>query len=273
MEPTQGPQSLYVEARGLRLHYLDWGGPHLQPMLLLHGLQDCARLWDRFAATMRHRYHVMALDHRGHGDSPWARPDAYHLADYVAELTEVIDRLDLQDLVLMGHSAGAKNGWIYAADHPDRLTNLIIVDMDPDQHNPGSVRMLSRYRSEPDEYPDLPAVIERLRSRQPNASKEVLRHNAVHMTRPLPGGALAWKRDRSVVTNYDRPDAWECLPRIAVPTLLVRGADSTLLTRPVARRMQRNIPNCALVELTGGGHWVHLERPEAFERAVDAFLG
>jgi pimeloyl-ACP methyl ester carboxylesterase len=221
---------------------------------------------------MRHRYHVLALDHRGHGDSPRPSPPAYRLEDYVGELGEVIKVLDLRELVLIGHSAGGKNAFVYAADHPQRLSRLVIVDMDPDQHNPGSVQMLARYRGESDEYPDLAAVAERLRSREPNASEEVLRHHALHMTRRLPDGRLAWKRDRNVVTLYHRPDAWAYLPRITVPTLLVRGAESTLLTAPVAERMRRAIPRCTLVELPGGGHWCYDEQPEAFQRAVAAFL-
>ena len=148
MSTSEEPRSSFVEAGGLRLHYLDWGSPELPAMLLLHGLQDCARLWTSFAETMRHRYHVVALDHRGHGDSPWASPESYRLAYYVRELAQVIQALDLQDIVLMGHSAGGKNAFIYAADNPQRLSRLVIVDMDPNRHNPGSVAMLDRYRTE-----------------------------------------------------------------------------------------------------------------------------
>jgi pimeloyl-ACP methyl ester carboxylesterase len=212
----------------------------------------------------------MALDHRGHGDSPWA--DSYPLEDYLQELMEVIEALDLRDLVLMGHSAGGKNSFIHTARHPERIARLVIVDMDPDAHNPSSVEMVSRYKSESDEYPDLDAVVERLRSRQPRSSEDVLRHNATHLTKALPAGGLTWKRDRNVVLTYDRPDAWGYLPRLSVPTLVLRGADSTLLTGPVAQRMREQIPSGRLVELEGGGHWVHLEQPEAFLRAVTDFL-
>jgi pimeloyl-ACP methyl ester carboxylesterase len=273
MSNSQEPRSGFVDAGGLRLHYLDWGGPERQPMLLLHGLQDCARLWTDFAEAMHHRYHVVALDHRGHGDSPWASPDSYRLTSYVRELSEVIQALDLRDVILMGHSAGGKNAFVYAADSPQRLSKLLIVDMDPDRHNPGSVAMMDRYRGESDDYPDLDAVVERLRSREPDADEALLRRHAGHMTRPQDGGGLTWRRDRNVVTHYDRPDAWAYLPRITTPTLILRGAQSTLLTAPVAQRMRDEIPDCRLVELEGGGHWCHDEQPQAFQRAVEAFLG
>ncbi|MEE8518031.1 MAG: alpha/beta hydrolase [Dehalococcoidia bacterium] len=266
------PTSRHIEANGLSIHYVDWGGEGKQPMVLLHGLQDCARLWDYFALPMSAKYHVIAVDHRGHGDSPRATPESYKLTDYVSEVGDVIEGLGLTDVVLAGHSAGSKNAWIYAAGHPGRISRLIITDMDPDSHNPGSVEMISRYKSEDDDYADLAAVIERLRSRQPHSTDDVLEHCAVHLTKPNGSGGLVWKRDRTVVTAYDRPEAWGFLPQLSVPTLIVRGADSTLLTSPVARRMNDMIPDCRLVELPHAAHWVHLEQIEAYQRTVEEFL-
>jgi pimeloyl-ACP methyl ester carboxylesterase len=268
--PDFEPESRWINAHSLRLHYVDYGNAHLPPLLLLHGLQDCSRLWDLFAAHMRGRFHVMALDSRGHGDSPWA--ETYHLDDYVQELAGVIEALDLRDLTLMGHSAGGKNSFMYAAGQPEHLKRLVILDMDPDAYNPGSAQMFTRYTTESDDYADLEAVVQRLRSRQPKSSQAVLEHNARQMTKPNASGGLTWKRDRTLVTKYERPDAWDALPKIAVPTLIVRGAHSPLLTAPVAVRMQAAIPQCTLVEVAGGGHWVHLEEPEAFARTLDVYL-
>lgn len=268
---TEQPQSIWVESQGLRLHGVDWGNPQLPPLLLLHGLQDCARLWDLFALQVRDRYHVIALDSRGHGDSPWA--ETYHLDDYVGELEGVVEALGLDQLTLMGHSAGGKNSFMYAAGRPRRLKKLVIVEMDPDAVNPGSAAMFDSYRTETDSYGSLGEVVERLRSRQPRSSADVLRHDAEHLTKPLPSGGFTWKRDRNLVLKYERPDAWDALPTITVPTLIVRGAESRLLTAPVAARMKQAIPDCRLVEIPDAGHWVHLEQPQAFLEAVTRFLG
>ena len=242
-------------------------------MLLLHGLQDCAACWDSFAPRMTSWYRVLALDHRGHGLSPWPPDGSYGLDDYVGELAEVIEALELRDLVLIGHSAGAKNAFIYASAHSDRVAALVIVDMDPDAHNPGSATMFQRYRTESDDWEDLDAVMERLRIREPNAPEETLRHHAVVLTRKAPGGTRVWKRDRALVMGYERPDAWEALNRIGCPTLLMRGADSPLLTHDVAVRMRERIPTCQLVELPNAGHWCYDENPQEFEKAVLGFLG
>ena len=274
-EVTQSvtPQDKWVLARGLNLHYLDWGGEGRQPMLLLHGLQDCAACWDFSAPKMTAWYHVLALDHRGHGDSPRAPDDSYKLADYVGELTEVINALDLKSLVLIGHSAGGKNAFIYASQHSERLDRLVIVDMDPDAANPGSATMFQRYRTESDTWADLNAVMERLRIREPNASEETLRHHAAVLTKERADGSREWKRDRALVFGYERPDAWDALDKIACPTLLVRGSDSTILTRDVAIRMQKRIPDCRFEEFPDSGHWCYDENPEAFDKALLGFLG
>ncbi len=262
-----------IVVRGLRLHYLDWGNEDKPPMLLVHGLQDCARSWDFVAVAMASRYHVLALDHRGHGDSAWTSDGTYKLADYVGELAEFIEALDLRDLVLVGHSAGAKNSFIHASTRSERLSRLVIVDMDPDAYNPGSATMFDRYRTESDEWEDLDAVVERLRIREPGASEETLRHHAEVMTREAPSGRRIWKRDRNLVTTYERPEAWKYLDDITCPTLLIRGTQSSLLTHEVAVRMQQRIPHCQLVELDGAGHWCYDEAPGEFENAMKRFLG
>ena len=267
---TTPPTERTVQAHGLDLHYLDWGNPDAPPVLLLHGLQDSAALWATFAESMRDDFHVMALDHRGHGDSP--RAETYALADYIAETRDVVRNLGLDAAVLIGHSAGSKNAWMCIADNPGIASKLVITDMDPDSYNPGSVAMISRYKDETDVYEDRAAVVERLRSRQPNASDEELERDVDALAVQIEGGRYTWKRSRDVVTKYDRPDVWERLPEVGAPTLIVRGADSTLLRHDVAVRMEAAIPDCRLVELPGGGHWVHLEQPGAYAATVRSFL-
>ena len=184
----------------------------------------------------------------------------------------MVRNLGLDAPVLIGHSAGSKNAWLCIADNPGIASKLVITDMDPDSYNPGSVAMISRYKDETDFYDSRAAVVERLRSRQPNASDEELERDVDALAVQLDDGRYTWKRTRDVVTMYDRPDVWERLPEVGAPTLIVRGAESTLLRHDVAVRMQVAIPDCRLVELPGGGHWVHLEQPDAYAATVRSFL-
>ena len=280
------PQDGHLQVGELRLHYVQWGDASAPPIVLLHGLQDCARSWDVFAAAMSRDYNVVALDHRGHGDSAWAPPEThlspsqgeiergsrYRLDDYVEDVEALVEALSLRDIVLVGHSAGGRNAFLYTVRHPETVRALVIVDIDPDAANPESASMFQRYKAESDEWGSLDAVIDRLRSRQPNSTDEMLAHQARHMTRESPGGKRVWKRDRRLVEAYERPDLWDEWSRIECPTLIARGRQSNLLTHEVAVRMREAIPRARLAELEGGGHWFYQELPGPFEATVRWFL-
>ena len=78
-----GPTSRIYFSQRLRLHYVDWGNPSAPPLLLLHGGRDHCRNWDWVAGELRHRWHVLAPDLRGHGDSQWSPDGHYATAGYV----------------------------------------------------------------------------------------------------------------------------------------------------------------------------------------------
>ena len=278
MIPDSQPSQKFFDASGLRLHYADWGTPNpdAPTVVLLHGLQDCARSWDIFAAAIRSDYRVIALDHRGHGDSSHAAPDTYGFRDYISDLEALVAHLGLSDFILVGHSAGARYAFVFAAEHPELIRALLVVDIDPDAVNPDSQGMFVRYNTESDEWDSLDAVVERLRDRQPQSTDEVLLHQAEVMTRELPDGRRVWKRDRRLLAAYERPDLWKEWASLSVPTLIVRGRQSNLLTHEVAVGMREAIANTAplvrLAELEGGGHWFYQEFPGAFEMTFHWFM-
>ena len=270
-EPTV-PTDRYFSANHVRLHYLDWGDTDAQSMVLLHGIQDCARSWDFFAGRLSDHYRVLALDSRGHGESEWADPCRYGFSDYVSDLECLIDQLGLQKVVLVGHSAGARYAFSFAAKRPEAIESLVITDIDPDAVNPTSGGMFASYANEADEWDSIDDVVERLRERQPNSTDEMLEHQAEWMTRPLGDGRRIWKRDPAMLPAYERPDLWEDLHRLSCPTLIVRGRQSELLNHEVAVRMREAVPGSRLAELEGAGHWIYQELPEAFEITVRWFL-
>ena len=165
MTEPNTPADRFISAGGVRVHYLDWGNAGAQPMVLLHGIQDCARSWDFFAEGLSVNHRVLALDNRGHGESEWAGPGRYGFSDYVSDLECLIDELRLQKIVLIGHSAGARYAFSYAASRPEAIESLVIVDIDPDAVNPTSGGMFASYAKESDEWDSLDDVVERLRGR------------------------------------------------------------------------------------------------------------
>lgn len=112
--------------RSLRIHYLDWEGGG-QPLLLLHGLSSNARIWDLVAPHLSPRFRVIALDQRGHGlsDKP---DDGYSFEDVGSDLADFINALPLERPLIVGHSWGGNVALQFAADRPDHVSGLVLVD-------------------------------------------------------------------------------------------------------------------------------------------------
>ncbi len=268
------PSDGHMHNGPVRLHYVDWGGDRLPPMVLLHGMRDSARSWDNFAESMKDDFRVLALDSRGHGDSDWAASGGYRFQDHVCDVESFFNSLELHDALIAGHSAGGRYAWAYAVENPDRVKALIIVDIDPDPVNPQTARDFSDIEAEPDSWGTLDEFEERLRARQVYTGDAALRSQALAVSRQTENGKYVWKADIRIVTEYERPDLWESWGHIECPVLLVRGRQSRLLTHETAVRMRAALPSSQvrLAELEGGGHWFHQDFPGAFEATVRWFL-
>ncbi len=268
------PASQYIDNRDLRLHYLDYGGDALPSMLLLHGMRDSAQSWDIFSRAMSGEYRVLALDSRGHGDSERAGANGYRFGEYISDIRTLADGLDLNDMIIVGHSAGGRYAWNYAVENPDRVRALVIVDIDPDPQNPQTDRDVHATSQEPESWLSEEDFFAYLKTRRVHTPEDALRKQVPAIAKRTDDGGYAWKADMRIVTEYERPDLWDSWSRISCPVLLVRGRQSALLTHETAVRMRERLPTyqVRLAELEGGGHWFHQDFPEAFEITVRWFL-
>src|SRR5688572_27787700 len=127
--PQPAPhQDRRIEANGIDLHYLDYGTEGKPPLLCLHGGAVTAHWFDFVAGGFTGDYHVRALDQRGHGDSARAEPPDYRYQSYASDVAQVVEKLDLRDFVLVGHSMGGLVSLIYAATYPGRVKKMIVID-------------------------------------------------------------------------------------------------------------------------------------------------
>ena len=90
-----GPTSHVYFSQRLRLHYVDWGNTGAEPVLLVHGGRDHCRSWDWVARALQEKYHVIAVDLRGHGDSEWMRGGTYTTTDYVYDIAQLTTTAEL----------------------------------------------------------------------------------------------------------------------------------------------------------------------------------
>jgi esterase len=262
---------------GFTLRALEWGRPGRPALCFLHGGSAHAHWFDGVAPAFADRYHVLALDQRGHGESDWPPPSvegpAYSTEDFVSDLLEVMEALGWKDMRLCGHSMGGHNAMALAAWHPDRVRALVVVDSRPSIPPDRLVLMHRRGYRGPRRHETLEAALKSFRLLPPETAAD-----------PLLLGHLAREgiveRDGRFLYRFDpdcngarRPaDAWSFLHRITAPTLLVRGEHSRILPRAMAEEMARRIPRARWEEIAGAYHHLVLDKPAAFTRALDRFL-
>ena len=266
--------SHYIEVGGFRLHYLDYGTTGRSPILCVHGGAAHAHWFDFFAAGFVAEFHVLALDFPGHGDSQWMNPPDYTYELYAADLAELVDKLDLRDFVLIGHSMGGLVSLLYTASYPGRTRALIIVDstlrMPEDR-----VAMLRNIGNRPGRrYATHAEFLShyRLRPNGTTAAPEIIHHLAERGGRQLPDGTWTHKFDRNVYAQRTSLDGISHCRQITIPMLVVKGGRSPRVTPQLIAEAQVQCPTLELAEVPHADHHVFLDNPPGFERVVKEFL-
>ena len=272
------PKDEYVNVNGLRLHYLDWGRKGQQTMLLLHGFMAHAHAWDEFASGFRDRYHIIALDQRGHGESQWSEDEAYSLDDHFSDITNLIAILGLKDFILAGHSMGGRNALFYTACHPQNVEKLVLVDARPADNVTASKRLKHDLLHLPVQAGSLDEIVQAIQALYPCLSIKICHYLASHGYREEGlGGPFVPKYDVRMGLHSDRmgcitEDLWPFMKNVTCPTLIVRGEDSPFLSREDAKKMSRIIPKAEWAEIPEATHMPAQENPVVFKRVFSRFL-
>jgi pimeloyl-ACP methyl ester carboxylesterase len=258
-----------VTRGGTELVYWMWPGAG-PPTLLLHGIGNYGRYWDLFAEAVGGRLKLVAPDARGHGES--GRPaDGYGPADFTADAIAVLDAVDIDRAVVVGHSMGGLHSINLAARHPERVRALVIVDASPEPLPEGAERAQRLLTGRPARFRDRAearAYLERTSPDYPSAVYE----NRLAFAFREENGELVWRSDaaalgRIVTRRMPTDDRWDALAAIICPTLVVRGTRSNVLSEDVAQEMVRSLADGRLMELDAG-HNVPLDRPRELADAT-----
>ena len=280
------PEDHAVELNGLRFHYLDWGNAQLPHVVLLHGGSLTAHTWDMAALLLRDSYHLIALDQRGHGDTDWTAnveddTGALMVEDTRAFLDHLASERGVERLSLVGMSMGGINSFQHAAQHPQRLDALAIVDVAPEVMRAGIVEM-EQFAQATETLARFEDFLERAVEFNPDRPLDHLRYSLTHALRQTDEG-WTWKNDRRERPKLDE-DArkqqwderasllWDAVRSIEVPTLLMRGSESKILSDEHAREVVAAMKRAELVEIPRARHTVQGDNPADFARELDAFL-
>jgi pimeloyl-ACP methyl ester carboxylesterase len=235
---------------------------------LLHGGGANAHWWDHLAPAFTRNFRVVALDFRGHGDSDY--PDAIEPGAFARDLEALLEHLGASDAVLMGHSMGGHVALDHAAlgSGVRALVAIEIVRGVPSRDRRTMRLALAArrtYRTREDalaRYRFLPPA--------PNASEALRTSIAEHSVHQEPDGRFGFKFDpRWFTLPPTQPPA---LAGVRCPTLIVRGAQSPLLSAEGAAAFAAEIPRARVALIEAAGHNVHIEQPAAFLAATLPFL-
>lgn len=253
------------------LAYQSLGKRSAPSLVLLHGVFGSGRNWHALAQKLAENYRVFALDLRNHGASPHAKA-----MDYPAMAGDVgafLQRQNLKAASIIGHSMGGKVAMWLALTEPDKVEQLIVVDVAPVSYEHEFDAIIEALKSVP---------VEQLHSRQeadewlaqeiPSARlRQFLLTNLV-----LKNQTYAWRIDlelfeRAMPQLVAFPSA-EHLPPFAKRTLFLAGAESDYIRPEYFPTIQRLFPTAQIKTLEGAGHWLQVEQPDQFLSLCQRFL-
>ena len=275
-------QDKFITINGLQLHYVEWGSADRPSIVLLHGFQSNAHTWDTFSSAMAADYHVLALEQRGHGDSAWAPDGNYAPEAFARDAAAFIDALAVVPTLLIGHSMGGRYAALVAAEHPDKVSKLVMVDT-PAELPPNIEALLGQQPDrdnlpEPETFDAFEDIISKAKSEYPLTPEAELRRANYHNLYRGADGKWHWKWDLNLIERecisriLRMGDLYDVFPRVSCPSLLIRGAESPLLTAEVAQNMVDRLPNGRLEEIARAAHTVNADQSDVFQAMMASFL-
>jgi pimeloyl-ACP methyl ester carboxylesterase len=247
-----------IDRDGVPIHYEAHGPENAPPILLSHGYGATSRMWDGQVAAFADRYRLVLWDMRGHGQSgDPADPALYSHALTVGDMAAVLDACGIERAIIGGISLGGVMSLAFHLAHPERVRALMLFDTGLGFRNPEARRQWNERaeaRARELEEKGLP-------NSGGGAETRLARHRSAQ---GLAGAARGMLR----MTDGTLIGA---LPQIAVPTLVLVGADDRHFLA-AADYMAAKIPGAQKIVIPDAGHAANLDQPEAFNRAVTAFL-
>jgi pimeloyl-ACP methyl ester carboxylesterase len=285
---TEQPRIGHVQCldnRGLhRMAYWEWGDPsNPRALVCVHGLTRQGRDFDTLARALCGHYRVVCPDVVGRGRSEWlADPMHYGVPQYVADMVTLLARLDARELDWVGTSMGGLIGLGMAALKGSPLRRLVINDVGPTLE-PAAIARIGSYVGQPMRWPSLDAAADALwqisQGFGPHTrdqwlaltEPQLLRDGEQWQPRSDPAIALPFKAVTPQMAAAGEALLWQAWDGLRLPTLLLRGAQSDLLSAATAQAMTERGPRARLVSFDGVGHAPMLVQPEQVA-AVREFL-
>jgi 3-oxoadipate enol-lactonase len=252
-----------------RFTYEAAGDPRSTPLVFLHGIGGAARAWRGQLAFFGERYRAIAWDMPGYGGSAaLASPGIAELAN---SLQDFLEEVGARRPVLVGHSIGGMIVQQWVVRHPYRATAVVLAQTSPafGRADGDWQKTFIEARLGPLDRGETmaslaPALVRELVGDNPDT-------DGVELARDCMASVpeASYRASMLALLGFDQRRA---LAEIKVPTLVLSGSRDKNAPAPMMAKMASYIPSASYVELEGAGHLVNLERPKAFNTALDEFL-
>lgn len=260
----------------------DATGPVDGPTILfLHGSGQTRQSWGSALAQATQRgYRAISLDLRGHGDSDWSPDSHYSLDRFAADIRHVITHLGCEP-ILVGASLGGIIGMMIASAPPPHLRGLVLVDITARVEMSGANEVIAFMDSAPDGFASIEEAAAAVAAYLPHRPRPT-NTNGLKRNLRLRNGRYYWHwdpafmrmgRDARGNIKADQPNLLENLARaINIPTLLIRGSRSRIVSETGAREFLEMVPHAEFVDIAGAHHMVAGDANDAFNAAVFGFI-
>lgn len=285
-----GPTSNSFISQRLRLHYVDWGNPNAPPLILQHGGRDHCRSWDWVAERLRHEWHVICPDLRGHGDSAWAPDGNYAMDAFVYDFAQLIHTLGHDQVTIVSHSLGGNIATRFTGLYPEKVRKLVNIEglgpapaiRQQNETRDIGIRMREWIDDKrkaagrlPRRYPSIETAFQRMKEENGFLSDEQARHLTIHGASRNEDGTWSWKFDNymRVHTGTDLPttDIIALWRAITCPVQMFYGEKSFASNPQVDGRMDY-FRDASLIVYKDAGHWLHHDRLDDFMQDMTAFI-
>lgn len=278
---TDGKHTLDLRGHdGIRLAADAWGSPDDPPVFLLHGGGQTRHAWgDTARAIAAEGWHAISVDLRGHGDSDWCPDGGYGHSDFAADVTALASA-SAAPPVLVGASLGGIASLLAVGESPTPLASaLVLVDIAVRMEPSGVERIVQFMQARPEGFDSLEEAADAVAAYTSHRRRPRSLQGLAKNLRQGDDGRWRWHWDPQFLNSRHRNAAMHqtgLLERAArgleLPTLLVRGRESDLLSAEGAREFLDLVPHARFRDVSGAGHMIAGDRNELFTEAVLEFL-
>jgi non-heme chloroperoxidase len=266
---------------GLVLAADAYGDPEHPPVLLLHGGGQTRFAWGGTAQQLAAGgWHAISMDLRGHGESAWSPEKDYSTDAFVDDVRAVAEQLAAPP-VLVGASLGGIASLLAEGEsHPALAAALVLVDIAPRIEFSGAVRIIQFMQGKPEGFASIEEAADAVAAYLPHRRRPSDLSGLAKNLRRTESGRYRWHWDPAFLEPGHGPRPGQdtermrtAARRLTVPTLLVRGRLSDLLSEEGARDFLALVPHARFADVSDAGHMVAGDRNDRFTAAVLAFRG